>query len=130
MVASSGAITGDTRGSGPAGTVTIVAGSLSIAGNGAISSNTFGPGSGGRVSVTVDGQLTITGTSSGGVTGIASDAEQGKTGNAGNVAVGAGTLTIQNNGEISVCTFGTGNGGSVSVCVPGALTIDSSGGIF
>jgi filamentous hemagglutinin family protein len=110
---------------GDAGQVMVTAGTLSIASGGAIVSNTFGPGKGGSVSVTADHQLTITGTSGGGLTGIASNAEQGKTGNAGDVIVSAGTLTIVNNGEIASGTFGSGNGGSVSVNVAGQLTIDA-----
>src|SRR5262245_40272205 len=101
-------------------------GTLSIANNGAIVSNTFGPGKGGSVSVTVDGQLTIAGTPRGGFTGIAANAETGKTGDAGEVTVSAGTLSIASNGEIAGNTFGAGKGGSVSVNIAGQLTIDAT----
>ena len=69
---------------GNAGSVTVTAGGLTIAGDGgSISSNTFGSGNAGSVSVSVPGgSLTITGTPGGGLTGIASLAETGNTGNA------------------------------------------------
>src|SRR5262249_37861463 len=78
---------------GNAGRVTVTAGTLTLTNAGLIASTTFGPGSGGNVSVTVDGQLTITGTPGVPVlTGISSDSEPGSTGNAGNVIVSAGNL--------------------------------------
>jgi large exoprotein involved in heme utilization and adhesion len=110
---------------GNAGQVIVAAGTLSIASNGAIVGNTFGSGTGGSVSVTVDDQLTIDGASGGGFTGIASNAELGKTGDAGSVTIRAKALTIARNGEIASNTFGAGNGGSVSVSVAGQLTIDA-----
>jgi hypothetical protein len=68
----------------------------------------------------------ISGASNGLLTGIAANAETGQTGNAGNVVVRAGDLTILHNGEIAGNTFGTGNGGNVSVDVTGPLMIDGS----
>ena len=125
-VNSAGLIATNTFGGGNGGAVFVTAGTLSIASNGAIVSNTFGSGMGGSVSVTVDGQLTINGAPGGGFTGIASNAEQGKTGDAGSVTVRAEALNIARNGEIAGNTFGAGNGGSVSVSVAGQLTIDAN----
>jgi large exoprotein involved in heme utilization and adhesion len=121
-----GPLNGLPASTGDAGQVTVTAGTLSIASNGAIVSNTFGSGKGGSVFVTVDGQLTITGSSGSGLTGIATDAEAGKTGDAGKVVVNAGALTILSNGEISSSTFGFGNSGSVAVDVSGELMIDAT----
>jgi large exoprotein involved in heme utilization and adhesion len=74
--------------------------------------------------VTVNGQLSIIGEPGGGFTGIASSAEPGSTGNAGEVTVSAGSLSIATNGAIRANTSGSGNGGSVSVAVDGEITID------
>jgi large exoprotein involved in heme utilization and adhesion len=118
------------RTTGDAGNVTVNAGTLSILNNGSISSNTFGAGKAGSVSVYVPGQLTIDGTAanSSKLTGIASDVEEIRTGDAGKVTVNAGTLSILSNGKISSNTFGTGNAGNVAVAVSGQLTIDGAGG--
>jgi filamentous hemagglutinin family protein len=121
-----GAFDGAPASTGNAGYVSVSAGTLSIANHGAIVTNTFGPGIAGSVSVTVNGQLTITGIPGGGLTGIASNAGAGKTGDAGKVTVSAGTLTLLHNGEIASGTFGAGKGGSVSVNVAGQSTIDAT----
>jgi large exoprotein involved in heme utilization and adhesion len=112
---------------GNAGTVSVSAGSLSIDNSGAISSSTLGPGSSGSVLVSVAGGLTIDGTMTpGSFTGITSQASRGSTGNAGTVSVNAGSLSIDNSGEISSGTFGPGTSGSVLVNVAGRLTIDGT----
>jgi filamentous hemagglutinin family protein len=117
------------RSMGNAGSVTISAGRLSIVNNGEISSLTFGPGNGGSVTVVVGG-LSIDGTGGNPVflTGISSRANPGSRGQAGEVAVTAGTLSIVNNGEISSGTFGSGNGGRVTVGVADGLSINGTGG--
>jgi filamentous hemagglutinin family protein len=109
---------------GTPGNITIKAGSLSIANNGEISAATFGAANGGSVSVNVAGKLTVDGT--GGSSGILASAEPGSTGNAGNLEITAGSLSVISNGEISSSTFGPGRGGSVSVAVAGQLTIDGT----
>jgi large exoprotein involved in heme utilization and adhesion len=147
---------------GDAGSIIINAGSLSITRAGMITSSTFGPGRGGSVSVTVDGQLNINGAVSLAalttlarfftpseaalqtLTGIITDSAAGSTGNAGDVTVKAGALSIVNSGEISSSTRGpagslldpsnirrasTGNAGSVTVSA-GKLSLLSNGRIL
>jgi filamentous hemagglutinin family protein len=115
-------------GSGNAGDVVITAGALGIRTNADIDSSTFGAGKAGSVSVNIQGQLTIDATSANpnSLTGISSEANQGSTGNAGDVSVVAGALSIVNNGDISSGTFAAGSGGRVSVNVAGQLTIDAT----
>ena len=48
-------------------------------------------------------------------TGIASEADRGSTGAAGNVQVTAGDLELRNGGHISSDTFASGNAGTVTV---------------
>jgi large exoprotein involved in heme utilization and adhesion len=99
---------------------------LTIGPNGQISTDAFGTGKGGDIAVTVAGALSIDGTSSTVPTGIT--ALTGSNGDAGNVVVSAGSLSIVTNGLISVDTLGgTGAAGSVTVNVAGALSIDGSG---
>jgi hypothetical protein len=66
IAGSGGEISSDTSGFGKAGTVSVSVTTLSIADNGTISSDTSGPGNGGSVVVSVANQLSITGTPGGG----------------------------------------------------------------
>jgi filamentous hemagglutinin family protein len=123
-------------GVGNAGTITVAAGALSIR-NGLITSSTLGAGNAGSVSVKVDGQLTID--AAGGnpnllTTGIVSNSNAGSTGNAGDVSVAAGGLSISNGGTISSSLLpfmnlppSTGNSGRVAVNVGGLLSMTGSG---
>jgi filamentous hemagglutinin family protein len=119
---------------GDAGTVIVTAGTLSIAGNGSISSTTFASGNGGDVEVKVTGQLSIDASlaTKGLLTGITAQANpnQGSTGNAGQVAVHAGSLSIVNGGAIVSNTSGPGHAGGVAVMVDSRLTIDGSGSLI
>jgi filamentous hemagglutinin family protein len=113
---------------GSAGSVFVKAGSLSIDGFlGEISSSTLGSGAAGNVSVDVAGPLSIRGPRGSFPTGIVAAAFKEGTGNAGNVSVKAGSLSIVNDGEISATSAGTGAGGSVAVMTPGALLLDGMG---
>jgi filamentous hemagglutinin family protein len=120
------------RGStGNAGSVTVTAGRLAIVNGGEISSDTFGPGNAGGVYANVTGELTIAGASESNFTGISSDTtlEGTGAGNAGNVMVSAGTLSISGNGgQISASTFGAGAGGNVSVTA-GVLSLANLGAV-
>jgi filamentous hemagglutinin family protein len=115
--------------SGNAGNVTVTAGTLSLASNGVISSGTNGTGTGGTVIVDVADLLSIDdtgGTPAASLTGI--DSSTTHAGDAGNVTISAGRLSITHNGQISGITFGAGKGGNVVVGVTGGLSIDGTGG--
>jgi large exoprotein involved in heme utilization and adhesion len=111
-------------GSGNGGNVTVTTNNLRIADSGQISSSTFAGGDSGNVSIKVADGLTIDG--GGRTTGIFSQANPGSRKNAGTVSVSAGSLSIIDNGQIAVGTFGPGSGGSISVDVAGGLTIDGA----
>ena len=113
--------------SGNASDMTIAAQSLSIGGAlGALSASTFGLGAGGRLAVNVAGDLVINGNGIlSNAAGIFSNAGALNTGNAGDIAITAGRLTIRNRGSVSSNTFGRGNAGNVSVTA-GAVAIDAA----
>jgi large exoprotein involved in heme utilization and adhesion len=109
---------------GDAGRVTVNAGTATIDSTGEVSSNTYGPGNGGDVTVNVFDALAITGDPDSGLrTGIAADSRHGATGDAGKVAVTAGSVTINDTGQISSNTFGSGKGGDVTVNAAGEIAI-------
>src|SRR5207253_3235701 len=130
-------ITSQTQGSGDAGTVAVRAGTLSIAHASVISSDTFAGGKGGNIAVTVGGALTIDGSGTNPdivATGIVANSEAGSSGNAGDVTVAAGRLSLVNGGVISSALRpfmnlppSTGNGGRIVVNVGGPLSISGSG---
>ena len=113
---------------GRAGSVDVDAGALSITDNGTISGSTSGRGAGGDVAVTVAGALLIDGAARpAGTTGIlARTRDPFDGGNAGQVSVAAGSVSIQGGGVISTSTFGNGNAGDISVAAAGPLTIDGA----
>lgn len=111
---------------GNAGTVSVSAGSISIANGGEIASGTFGGGTGGRVSVSVSGALTIDGSTATNLTGITSET-MGGTGSAGSATAGAGSLSIVNGGKISATTAGSGKGGDIAVTVAKDVTLSGVG---
>jgi len=84
-------------------------------------------GDAGVVTVTASGAIEIDGSGTTDLTGISSRAERDSAGNAGQVVVSAGRLTLRNGGQIASTTAGTGAGGAVSVSTPGALLLEGQG---
>ncbi|MFC5357743.1 filamentous hemagglutinin N-terminal domain-containing protein [Azospirillum himalayense] len=121
-------IQANTSSGGRAGTVRVsTAGPLTITDGGEIGSNTFSAGHAGDVTVTA-GSLSITGTGTSVLTGITSNADNGSTNDAGTVRVSTtGPLSITNGGEIGSNTFTTGNAGNVIVTA-GSLSISGTHG--
>lgn len=103
--------------SGGGGSVFVQAGDLTISGGGQISSSTLGYGNGGNLMVMTTGSLFIRGEGSGifADTGAFDNDLVVGSGDAGNIAVQTGNLTITGGGEISATTFNTGKAGSISI---------------
>ena len=116
---------------GNAGTVTVNAASLTLAGGGSINTDTSNAGNGGRIALAISGPLTVDGTGKGEfANGVSSEAEVGVPGSAGSVQVSAGSVSVLNGGFINSNARGAGAGGSVLVTTPGALLLDGGGGGF
>ena len=94
------------RSTGRAGSVAVTAGSLSIVDGGEISSTTIGPGAAGNVSVNIAGPLSIAGPRGGSPAGILAVAFPGSAGDAGSVAVTAGSLSIGDGGKFQAPPLG------------------------
>ncbi|MBI5639659.1 MAG: filamentous hemagglutinin N-terminal domain-containing protein [Nitrospirae bacterium] len=126
------AIMSNARGTGDAGTVTVRAGSLDLA-DGAIISSISDTGNAGDIAITSDRGVTLsyisdTALSSGYAGGIYSDSIAG---NAGNVSIDAGFLSLAGHVRISTTTSGNrdARGGDISI-VSGALTMKDACQIF
>jgi filamentous hemagglutinin family protein len=148
-----GQIVSGTAGAGTGGTITIVAReSITISGRGSqgfqssIASSTIGNGNAGRVLVstpmlTIDDGLIYTdallGTGSAGDVvlkdigiltltngaGVSSEARAESTGNAGNVTLEVGTMTVMGGSSLSVIAGGPGKGGTLTIKAREAISI-------
>lgn len=111
---------------GPAGRVTVQAGTLQLLSGGTISSTTYGPGAGGVVTVDAT-DVVIDRMGSSLFTGVSTDTNfPGAGGRAGAVTVRADTLQLLGGG-IRSNTEGLGNGGDVTVHAAKTLFIDGRG---
>ncbi len=118
-------IEGNTFGTGHGGIVTVRTGALFLEDGAQISVSSVSTGAAGEVSVEVANNLTIKGSS-----GIFSNALAANSKAAGTITVAAGSLSIEDGGQISAGTSGAGNGGDISVDVSGRLTITGAAGLF
>jgi large exoprotein involved in heme utilization and adhesion len=126
LIEGGSAILADTFGTGNAGNITVHAGELTLRSNGEISSRTYGSGNGGNVTVITDSFL-IDGNNLLFPTGIFANSVDAS-GNAGNIMVQAGNLTMIRGAEIGSSTFyGLGHGGNVNI-IADSLLIDGTGG--
>ena len=119
-----------TAGEGGAGDIEVAVGTLTLMSGANINSVTVGAGLGGTVRVTADA-VTIAGRSSaGGISGLFSITESGS-GDAGNIVVAAGRLTLMGGGEISSSSFGAGQGGTMRVSVTDTVALSGQdSGLF
>ena len=101
---------------------------LDIINGGTIITSTFGVGHAGQVIVQAK-QINIDGQEGTSRTGISSTAEEGSSGNAGNIFVAADSLTLANTGVITSSTSGVGNAGQVVVQAK-QINIDGQEGEF
>jgi len=119
-----------TGSSGAAGTVQVNAGSVSVLNGGFINSSTAGTGAGGSVLIMTPGTLLLNGRGNiGGPAEVSASTTKPQSGNAGNVEISAGSVSVLNGGVVTSNTAGTGTGtgGSVLVTAPGALLLDGRG---
>jgi filamentous hemagglutinin family protein len=108
-----------TTGPANAGQIALSTGELRISDGSEIRTSTGGDGGAGQVVVDASGRITVEGvgrvTGDASLTGISSSAEDNADGDAGMVAVRAGTVELLNGGTIRAVTFGAGAAGSVDV---------------
>jgi hypothetical protein len=127
LLLDSSILANDVNNGGDAGLVSVsVNNDMTVINGGVVSSSTFATGDTGNITVDA-GQLIIDGQGSENVTGILSDAEPNSTGKAGTVLVMVNdNMQILNGGIVSSNTFEVGDAGNVKVYA-GQLTIDGRG---
>lgn len=114
--------------SGPAGDILVETPRLMLTEGGRIGSGTFGPGQGGNVIVRVSDTVTISGVNpvDGSSSALLSESGEGASGQAGSVLIEGPRLRLAAGGQISVSTFGMGEGGDATVRMSDQVTITGS----
>lgn len=94
----------------PPGNIMIDTQTMILENNSFIDTNTFGLGDGGDINMTAINSLTIKNNS-----GISVASSTGNTGNAGNLNLTVGQLTLQNKAFLNSSTLGSGQGGNITI---------------
>ena len=126
---------------GNAGNIIINTEQLSLIDGATIASDVAGVGDAGRIEINATGSVTISG-----LTEFAGNEEVSAlsrfsrvsstiigadvVGNAGNIQINAGSLTLADEGVISSSTFGRGNAGNININVKEAVALNNNGDIF
>ena len=129
-----------TSGTGNAGNITIQTGSLSLTDDGTqILPTTSGSGNAGNLLIRASGAIEIIGESIESTlpTGLATQAQEGSTGNAGDITIEAKSLTLANEAQIQADVFrsfegevaGQGQGGNIQIDVTDFILITGVGDI-
>jgi len=102
---------------GKAGNVSIAARSVSLKNGASLSSSTYGTGSAGDVNINATGSVLLSGinTNNGDSSRVVSNVELGAIGNAGNVTINAGSLTVKDGAQISSSTSAKGDAGNITI---------------
>ncbi|NET86006.1 MAG: filamentous hemagglutinin N-terminal domain-containing protein [Moorea sp. SIO1F2] len=110
-------LSSQTNGTGKAGDLKITTGELIVSDGARVSASTFREGNGGRLSVNASSTIQLIGRSANGqfASGLFAQVNPGSTGNAGNLSITTGELTVSDGARVSTATFGEGNGGTLSV---------------
>jgi filamentous hemagglutinin family protein len=99
---------------GDAGDLTIKTNTLLVRDGARIDANTFGAGKGGILSVDAQ-DVQIIGTSNGRFTRLSASAQEGSTGDAGDLTIKTNTLLVRDGAQVLTATFTAGKGGDLSV---------------
>ncbi|MBN3958723.1 filamentous hemagglutinin N-terminal domain-containing protein [Nostoc sp. NMS8] len=109
-------VRGDSKGNG--GNIFIDSGSLSLGDGTQISASTFGKGNAGNVTVRAKDAVSLVGGD------IFNTVESGGVGNAENIDINTGSLSLTNGAQINSFTRGRGNAGNITIQARAAVTFD------
>jgi filamentous hemagglutinin family protein len=111
------------RGNG--GDIQLTTGSLSVTNGAQLLSTTSGQGNGGDITINARDRVNFDGIGSNqSFSGAFSNVESGGVGNAGNIKVTTGSLSLSNNAKIAAATFGTGNAGNININARDAIALN------
>jgi large exoprotein involved in heme utilization and adhesion len=114
---------------GDAGHLTIETGQLILTDGAVISSFTLGQGNAGAVSIQADESVTLSGLDGNGTpSSVAAVVRSGALGDAGNLTIETGRLTLTDGAGIGSATEGQGNAGAVSIQASESVTLSGLSG--
>jgi len=122
-------ITADVIGSGTGGDLTIATRQLTVQDGARVSASTFGTGDSGTLSVTAD-VVKVIGESADGQFPSSLDAQTVGEGNAGDVQIATGQLTVQDGAQISAAGFGNGAGGTLKIKASKLVVLDNQAALI
>ena len=105
---------------GNAGDVSITTGSLSLTNEGVVNAITFGQGNAGSVQINATDNITVNSSL------ISNQVGSEALGNAGDVSITTGSLSLTNEGIVNARTFGKGDGGDIGIATNNLSVIDGS----
>ncbi|MBI4785335.1 MAG: filamentous hemagglutinin N-terminal domain-containing protein [Oscillatoriophycideae cyanobacterium NC_groundwater_1537_Pr4_S-0.65um_50_18] len=111
---------------GSTGGIFLEADSLVMTGGAQLAANTSGIGNSGNVVVRVRGDARLTGDSPDSQSGIFNVVSSGAVGNAGEIRLNAGSLSLTNGAGLQAYTSAQGNGGAVKIRVHNRLRLDGT----
>ncbi|MGK7953307.1 MAG: filamentous hemagglutinin N-terminal domain-containing protein [Xenococcaceae cyanobacterium] len=116
----------DRNSSGNGGDITLTAKEILIDNGSLLSGSTFGSGNAGNITLTAQNLISVNGEKDANSTVFSSVAESA-TGNGGIITINTGSLSLTNNGQIVVNTFGQGNAGIVNINARDTVFLDGTG---
>ncbi len=99
------------------GSITIETQAMTLQDDSAIDTNTFGSGDGGNISITATDHLTLISS------GLSVASKPETTGNAGNIQLQVGQLTLQEGGFLVSGTLANGNGGDITITATQGISL-------
>ena len=113
---SSGAFSSLFEGTGKGGDIQVTTGSLSVTNGAQLMSSTTGQGNGGNITIDARDSVKFDGVGSNlNSSGAYSTVKPGGVGNAGNINVTSGSLSLNNAAQINAGTFGSGKAGDITI---------------
>jgi filamentous hemagglutinin family protein len=113
---------------GKGGDIQVTTGSLSVTNGAQLNSSTSGLGNGGNITINARDSVKFDGTGSNqNPTGAYSAVEATGVGNAGNIKLAVGSLSLNNGGQLSATTIGQGNAGDITIDARDVITLNGTG---
>ncbi|WP_414583798.1 beta strand repeat-containing protein [Scytonema sp. PCC 10023] len=113
---------------GKGGDIQVTTGSLSVTNGAQLNSSTGGRGNGGNITIDARNTVKFDGTGSNlNPTGAYSTVESGGVGNAGDIQVTTGSLSLTNGAQLAASTLDQGNAGNININARDTITFNGTG---
>ncbi len=118
-------------GVGAGGDINITAESISLTNGALVKASTFGDGNAGNVNLRIRNSISFDGGNGENSSGVYSQVEDYRgVGNAGNIQIATGSLSLTNGAVITASTEGKGNAGNIAIYVNNNTILDGLGALY